>query len=141
MSRWEGQWVKWDGNFLRLCHVTRARLTKLKSKNKLKSSTLNWRQDLGDHEEQKKQWRNREEEGAASSANKIRAKSPPKINLVNKICCFRLLPNKMTLSTMKDSKLPASFQWIFSNKKPDLTGKSVHGLKCPFRCFFFFFKG
>ena len=35
---------------------------------------------------------------------------PQNIYLANKICYFRLLANEMTLSTMKDSKLPASFQ-------------------------------
>ena len=35
-----GNESEWDGNFPRLCHVTRARLTKLKSKNKVERSHL-----------------------------------------------------------------------------------------------------
>ena len=55
-------------SFRRLCLVTRARLTKLKSKNKVQRSHL-LKLKARDHEERKKkQWRNKEEEGAASSA-------------------------------------------------------------------------
>ena len=54
-------------SFPRLCCVTRARLTKLKSKNNVERSHL-LKLKVGEQEEwKKKQWRNKEEEGAASS--------------------------------------------------------------------------
>ena len=50
-------------SFPRLCHVKRARLTKLKSKNKVETSHL-LKLKEGEHEERKKkQRRNKEEEG------------------------------------------------------------------------------
>ena len=35
-----GNESEWDGNFPKLCHVTRARLTKVKSKNKVERRHL-----------------------------------------------------------------------------------------------------
>ena len=47
----------------------------------------------------------------------------------------------MTLSTMKDSKLPVSFQWIFSNKKPRSNRKTRAWSIMSILLIFFFFKG
>ena len=140
-----GNELEWDGNFPRLYHVTHARLTKLKAKIKLKE-VIYFKLKARDHEEWKKNWRSSEETKRKKELRRLRTRSeqnlPQNINLANKTCYFRLLANKMTLSMIKDSKLPASFQWIFSNKKPRFDRKtrawSKMFISLPFFILFYF---